>query len=97
MANLVCQAIYLHFPIMLSPIYKPLSQLGTLILKANEVYSNLLQKKLRKAGSQGASPQRATNPLSIFEFYHIRPRWTPNINTVCWLPMIWLLLVVAIS
>ena len=32
MANLVCQAIYLHFPIMLSPIYKPLSQLGTLIL-----------------------------------------------------------------
>ena len=48
MANLVCQAIYLHFPIMLSPIYKPLSQLGTLIMKANEVYNNLLQKNCEK-------------------------------------------------
>ena len=99
MANLVCQAIYLHFPIMLSPIYKPLSQLGTLILNWKRTRSIAIycKKKLRKAGSQGASPQRATNPLSIFEFYHIRPRRTPNIKTVCWFPMIWLLLVVAIS
>ena len=89
LANLVCPPIYLHFPITLSPIYKPLSQLGILILSKRTRSIRKTNKNLVQEISSITNDQ-----LTRFHCWvHLNQAKSDlPVQTVCWFLLISLLL-----